>query len=336
MIRLFWLLIVFFFSQTISAQQAVNVYTHRHYDADRLLFERFTEQTGIRVNVVSAAADQLIKRLELEGVHSPADVLITVDISRLHQAKTLGLLQPVQSDTLSANIPAHLRDPEGHWFGLTRRARIIVYAKDRVDPSELSTYEDLTAPKWRNRLLVRPSDNTYNQSLLASIIAHHGVDDARAWAQGIVANLARPPRGNDRDQIKAIASGTGDIAIVNTYYIGLLMASDNAAERQAAEKIGVFFPNQQDRGAHINISGAGVTAHAPNRDNAIALLKYLSGDHAQQIFAESNFEYPVKPDVAWAPLLTAWGTFKADTLSLERLGKLNTQAVRTFDEARWR
>ena len=336
MIRLFWLLIVFFLSQTISAQQVVNVYTHRHYDADRLLFERFTEQTDIRVNVISAAADQLIKRLELEGVHSPADVLITVDISRLHQAKTLRLLQPVQSGVLDANIPKHLRDPEGHWFGLTRRARIMVYAKDRVDPSELSTYEDLTALKWRNRLLVRASDNTYNQSLLASIIAHHGVADARAWAQGIVANLARPPRGNDRDLIKTIASGTGDIALVNTYYIGLLMASDNAAERQAAEKIGVFFPNQQDRGAHINISGAGITAHAPNRDHAVDLLEYLSSEHAQHILAETNFEYPVKPDVAWSPLLTAWGAFKADTLSLERLGKLNAQAVRTFDEARWR
>ncbi|MEX0980001.1 MAG: Fe(3+) ABC transporter substrate-binding protein [Gemmatimonadota bacterium] len=323
-----------------SGQDEVNVYSHRHYVADQQLFAAFTEQTGIRVNVVSASADELITRLETEGANSPADVLITVDAGRLHRAKERGLLQPVRSDLLEANVPEALRDPEGHWYGMTLRGRIIAYARDRVSPDELSTYEALADPKWRGRVLVRSSENIYNVSLLASIIAASGEDAALRWAEGIVANLARAPQGGDTDQIKDVAAGVGDVAIVNTYYVGRLLNDEDPAARALAERVGIFFPNQGDgalgRGTHVNVSGAGVTPHAPNRDNAVRLLEFLTSDEAQELFARANFEYPVKEGVEWAPTLESWGDFRADTLNLSVLGELNNQAVILFDRARWR
>jgi iron(III) transport system substrate-binding protein len=314
----------------------VNVYSHRHYEADQQLFDRFTEQTGIRVNVVTASADELITRLENEGAASPADVLITVDAGRLHRAKVRGLLQPVESAVLNANVPEHLRDRDRQWWGLTQRARVIAYHKARVDPAELSTYEALTEPRWQGRILVRSSDNVYNQSMLAALIAHLGEDAAEAWARGVVANMARPPSGGDTDQVKAVAAGVGDIAIANTYYIARLAESADAEERRIAEQIGVFFPNQDDRGAHVNVSGAGITRHAGNVDHARALLEFLTGAEAQAVFAESNQEYPVNPAVAWSRTLQGWGQFQADTLDLTRLGELNDTAVRIFDRAGWR
>lgn len=314
----------------------VNVYSHRHYDADQLLFDRFEESTGITVRVVTASADELITRLEREGDASPADVLITVDAGRLHRARELGLFQPASSPTLSELVPEHLRDPEGHWFGLTQRARILAYATDRVDPGELSTYEDLADPRWSGRLIVRSSENIYNVSLLASMIAANGAEEAEAWARGVVENLARPPQGNDTDQILDVAAGVGDVAIVNTYYVGRLLHDEDPAARELAQRVGVFFPNQEGRGAHVNVSGAGVTAHAPNPENAVRLLEFLVGDEAQRIFAETNFEYPVRDDVPWAPTLQEWGQFRADTLSLQRLGELNGEAVMIFDRAGWR
>ena len=314
----------------------MNVYSHRHYDTDQELFRLFTEQTGVRVNVVTAGADELIARLESEGASTQADVLITVDAGRLHRAKERGLLQPVTSATLAANVPGHLRDVDGHWFGLTRRARVIAYVRDRVQPSELPTYAELAEPAWRGRVTVRSSDNVYNQSLLASIIAHEGADAARAWAEGIAANLSRRPSGGDTDQVKAIAAGTGDVALVNTYYVARLQASDDAQERRIGEMIGIHFPDQDGRGTHVNVSGAGVTAHAKNRDNAVRLLEFLTSDEAQRLFAEGNQEYPVKPGVPVSETLAAWGEFRADTLSLSRLGELNAEAVRIFDGAGWR
>lgn len=314
----------------------VNVYSHRHYDTDRELFRRFTEATGIEVNVVSASADELITRLENEGASSPADVLITVDAGRLHRARERGLLQPVRSEVLEANIPENLRDAEGHWFGLTQRARILVYHRERVQPESLSTYEALAEPAWRGRVLSRSSSNVYTQSLLASVVAHEGEAAAEEWARAVAANLSRAPSGGDTDQIKAVAAGAGDVAIVNTYYLAKLTESENAEERRVAEQVGAFFPNQDGRGTHVNVSGAGVTRHAPNRDNAVRLIEFLAGDEAQRLFAEGNQEYPAKPGVEWSSALRAWGEFRADSLELTRLGELNDDAVRILDRAGWR
>jgi iron(III) transport system substrate-binding protein len=314
----------------------VNVYTHRHYDTDQLLFDEFTKETGIQVRVVTASADELITRLEREGEASPADLLITVDAGRLHRAKALGLLQPIHSEILEAEVPAHLRDTEGFWFGLTQRARILAYAPDRVDPSELSTYEALAEPQWAGRVLTRSSENIYNVSLLASILAATGPEIAEAWARGVVANLARSPQGNDTDQILDLAAGVGDVALVNTYYLGRLLHDEDPASRELAGRVAVFFPNQSGRGTHINVSGAGVTAFAPNLENAVRLLEFLVGEDAQRAFAEANFEYPVRSGIPWAQTLADWGPYRADTLSLDRLGELNSEAVQIFDRAGWR
>jgi iron(III) transport system substrate-binding protein len=314
----------------------VNVYSHRHYEADQQLFDRFTERTGIRVNVVTASADELITRLENEGAASPADVLITVDAGRLHRAKVRHLLQPVTSDVLEAQVPGHLRDRDRQWWGLTQRARVLAYHRDRVDPAELDRYETLTDERWRGRLLVRSSDNVYNQSMLAALIAHHGEDAAERWARGIVANMARQPSGGDTDQVKAVAAGVGDVAIVNTYYIARLAESADSQERRVAERIGVVFPNQSDTGTHINVSGAGITRHAHHVGHALALLEFLTGAEAQALFAETNHEYPVNPEVPWSGALRAWGEFHQDTLDLTRLGELNEAAVRIFDRSGWR
>lgn len=314
----------------------VNVYSHRHYDTDQELFRRFTESTGIRVNVQTASADELITRLETEGADTQADILVTVDAGRLERAKARGLLRGVSSETLHSNVPDHLRDPDGYWYGLTQRGRVIVYAKDRVSPEDLSTYEDLADPKWRGEILVRSSENIYNQSLLASMIAVHGDDEAERWAAAVVENMARSPQGADRDQVRDVAAGVGDLAIVNTYYLGLLFNGEDERDRALIDQVGVFFPNQHDRGAHMNVSGAGVTAHSPNPDNALRLLEFLTNTEAQTGYAEANYEYPVKPGIAWAETLTKWGEFQADTLNLSVLGELNAQAVMAFDRAGWR
>lgn len=323
-------------ASTASGNGEVNVYSHRHYESDQALFRQFTERTGIRVNVVTASADELITRLENEGAATPADLLITVDAGRLHRAKTKGLLQPVHSQVLEANVPSHLRDRDGEWYGITRRARVIVYHRGRVQPSDLSTYEALADARWKGRVLIRSSSNVYNQSLLASLIAQDGREAASEWAAGIVRNMARAPAGGDTDQVKAVAAGAGDVAVSNTYYVAQLVESSDPEDRRVAEQVGVFFPNQEGRGAHVNVSGAGVTRHAKNRENAIRLLEFLTSDEAQRAFAEGTKEYPVKEGVAWSPTLQAWGEFKADTLALTRLGELNEEAVRLFDAAGWK
>jgi iron(III) transport system substrate-binding protein len=314
----------------------VNVYSHRHYEVDQQLYERFTAETGIRVNVVTGSADELITRLETEGASTPADVLITVDAGRLHRAKEKGLLQAVESAELSASVPAHLRDRDGEWWGLTKRARVLVYAKERVRPDEIATYESLAAPGWRGRILVRSSENVYNQSLLAALIAEQGEAAALSWARSIAGNMARTPSGGDVDQVKAVAAGAGDVAISNTYYVARLAASTDAAERAVYAEVGVVFPNQADRGTHINVSGAGVTRHAPNLANAVRLLEFLVSDEAQRLYAEGNQEYPVKRGVPVSETLRSWGEFREDTLSLWRLGELNGRAVMLFDQAGWK
>ena len=314
----------------------VNIYSHRHYDTDQALYDRFESQTGIRVNVIQGRADELIERLAREGSESPADILMTVDAGRLVRAQSMGLLQPAASVALQANVPDHLRDPAGHWFGLTQRARVIVYHPDRVSPDEFSTYADLTHPKWKGRILIRSSSNIYNQSLLASIIANEGEAAAAAWAAGLVANFARTPQGNDRDQMKAVVAGEGDLAIVNTYYVGRLINSADEYEREVGAQVRVFFPNQGDRGTHVNVSGAGITMSAKNYDNAVKLIEFLTGVEAQELFSAANYEYPVNPAVSPAPLLESWGAFSADALGLNRLGELNADAVRIFDHVGWR
>ena len=316
--------------------QEVTVYTHRHYEVDMQLFEQFTAETGIEVNVVKAAADQLMVRLKNEGKNSEADLLITVDAGRLVKAREDELLQAISSTTLNELIPENLRDSDGHWYGLTKRARVIVYDKERVNPTSLSTYEQLVDEEWAGRLLVRSSDNIYNQSLVASMVARSGGETTSQWVTGLIAAMARDPKGNDRDQVKAIAAGEGDIAIVNTYYIGKLLNSEDAEEVKAGKSVGVFFPNQQDRGTHINISGAGITKYAPNKENAIKLLEFLAKPGSQKLFAEGNYEYPVHADVAPSELLASWGAFKEDNLRLEELGKNNRKAVEIMYSAGWK
>ena len=257
-------------------QNVVNLYTSRHYDTDDALYEGFTEATGIRVNMVEAKADQLIERLKSEGDNSPADLLVTVDAGRLWRAEQDDLFEPITSSILESAIPSYLRHPDGLWFGLTKRARVIMYNREVVDPSELSTYEDLVDAKWRGRILVRTSTNVYNQSLVGSLIAAHGPEETEAWARGLVANLAREPEGGDTDQIKAAAAGLGDIAISNTYYLARLNKSDDPADQEVADKMRVFFPNQEGRGTHVNISGAGVLKTSPNKENAKQFFGVLS------------------------------------------------------------
>ncbi len=331
-----WMAIVSCESSNEKEPEVVNVYTHRHYEADQQLFDQFTQETGIAVNVVSASADELIQKLELEGEGSPADILITVDAGRLHRANEKGLLQTVQSDIIDQNIPTQFRNSEGYWFGLTFRARILAYSKERVNVEELSTYEDLANENWKGRLLTRSSENIYNQSLMASIIAANKEDGAEQWAASVLANMAREPKGNDRDQVKAVAAGEGDVAIVNTYYIGIMLNDANEEERKAAEQVGLFFPNQDGRGTHVNISGAGVTKNAPNRENAIKLIEFLSGESAQSTLANINFEYPVNPNVELSELLKSWGSFKLDELNLSVLGENNEKAVMIYDRVGWK
>ena len=328
-----YVFVIQFISLTYSSE--LNIYTHRHYDSDKILFKKFTNLTGIKINVIKGSADQLIQRLQSEGKKSPADVLITVDAGRLVRAKNLGLLQPISSSILMRNVPEIMRDSEKFWFGLSVRARVIVYAKDRVKESELSTYEDLANPKWNGRIVVRSSNNIYNQSLLASIIKSNGTGEALDWARSVRGNMARKPRGNDRDQARAVASGVADLAIINTYYLGLLANSSNKKDVEVANKLKVFFPNQKGRGAHINVSGGAVTASSKNKKEAIRFLEFLTEIENQKIFSESNYEYPLDYKNATGGIFSEWGKFKADKMKLSILGLKNSEAVKLFDIAGW-
>lgn len=314
----------------------VNLYTSRHYDTDRELYDVFTEQTGIEVNVIEGGGDELIERMNIEGESTEADVFITADAGNLHVAKENGLLQAIESDVLFENIPEKLRDIDNEWFGMTKRARVIVYAKDRVDPSELSTYEALTESEWENRVTVRSSDNMYNKSLLASFIEINGQEAAEEWAAGIVQNMSREPQGNDRDQAKDIVAGVGDIAIMNTYYIGRMAQSEDPHEVEVAESVGIFFPNQGTTGTHVNISGAGVSRHSQNVDNAIKFLEFLSSEEAQGAFAEANNEYPTNPNVEPSEIVQSWGEFKEQDIDLSVLGQNQQEAIKIFDRVGWK
>lgn len=312
----------------------VNIYSSRHYDTDLALYDDFTAQTWIKVNRIEAGADALIERVVSEGEYSPADILITVDAGRLWRAEEAGILAPVQSKLLEERLPDHLRHPDGLWFGLSKRARIVIYNKKQGRPANLNNYGDLANPEHKNEICVRSSSNIYNISLLSAIIAHEGVEKAEQWTKGVVANFARPPQGNDTSQISAVASGECRISIVNSYYLARFADGDDQAKKEFAE-IGIIFPDQETRGTHVNISGAGLLKYAPNRDNAIRFLEYLTEESAQQYFANGNNEYPAVPDVKSASAVEALGVFKEDEINAAELGRNQTEAVKIFDRAGW-
>ena len=319
--------------QTIAAE--VNVYSARKDKLIVPLLDRFTEQTGIEVNLITGKANALLSRIKAEGVATPADVLVTVDAGNLHRAKEAGVLSPVNNAAIKEKIPANLRDVDSEWFGLTIRSRPIFYVKDRVNPTELSTYEALTDSKWRGRICIRSSSNVYNQSLVASMLRANGSEATLQWAKGLVSNLARKPTGGDTDQLRAAAAGQCDLAIANTYYFGRLIDSKKPADREVVSKLGVFFPNQDGRGSHINVSGIGVTKHAKNRTDAVRLLEFMVSDSAQAYYAEINHEYPVVSGVASSPTIASLGEFKSDALNLSVLGVNNQTAVKLMDRAGW-
>lgn len=319
-----------------AQERVVNVYSSRHYDTDRALYDGFTQASGVRVRLIEGDADQLIERIRNEGANSPADVLITVDAARLERARAANILQPVRSQVLEQRIPAHLRDPDGYWFGLSKRARVLIVPKDWTPPVPLARYEDLANPALRGTICVRSSNHVYNVSLAGSILAADGAGPTEEWAKGVVANMGRPPQGGDTPQIQAVAAGQCRIAISNTYYFGRLAASDKAEEREMAEKLRVIFPNQGDRGTHVNVSGAAVVRSAPNREAAVAFIEYLTSVRAQEMFANGNFEYPVVDEVNVHPVVAAWGRFKEDQLNAVAYAKNGAEAVTLMQRSGWR
>jgi iron(III) transport system substrate-binding protein len=316
-------------------EQELNLYSSRHYQTDDALYEGFTKATGIKINRIEGKDDALIERIKSEGANSPADVLITVDAGRLWRAEHAGLLKPVNSKILEERVPANLRHPDGLWFGLSQRARLIFYDKSRIKAGEIESYEDLADPKWRGQVCIRSSSNVYNLSLLGSKIAVDGEPAAEAWAKGVVANFARSPQGGDTDQIKAVAAGECGIAVANSYYYVRLLTSSKDSDRAVAEAVGVLFPNQKGRGTHVNISGGGVLKSAPHPDAAVRFLEYLVSDEAQHYFSDGTNEYPVVPSVSANPALSGLGDFKADTLNVANLGKNQPIAQQIFDRAGW-
>ena len=336
----FFLQIFLIFSCSTEKKQTleVNLYSQRHYSVDEKQYAAFEKETGIKVNVIKANADELIERMKNEGDNGPADLFITVDAGKLFRAKELGLLQKFSSKKINNQIINAVKDPSGYWIPITYRARIIVYSNERVNKEDLSTYEDLSNPKWQSKILVRSSTNSYNQALMSSIVANLGEDKALEWAKAVVSNFSRDPKGSDRDQVKAIAAGQGDVAIVNSYYIGLLLSSEREEELNAGNSISVFFPNQEEgeRGTHINVSAIGLTKNSPNKENAIKLIEYLTSKKAQMLYTAHSFEYPVNPEVKPDPIVQKWGEFKKDSLDLNKLGEFREEAVLIFDKAGWK
>jgi iron(III) transport system substrate-binding protein len=315
-----------------AQDNVLNLYSARHYQTDEALYTNFTKATGIKVNLIEGGEDALMERIRNEGVNSPADVFITVDVGRLWRAEQMGLFAPVKSRTLESRIPANYRDPDGNWFGFSRRARIIVYNKTALKAGEITTYEDLADPRYKGRICTRSGSHVYNLSLMGSMIGTLGEEKAEAWAKGVAGNLARPPKGGDTDQLKAAAAGECDIAVSNTYYFARLLRSDKADERQIAEKLGVVFPNQAGRGTHFNISGGGMLKHAPHKEAAVKFLEYLASNEAQVYFADGNNEWPVVASVVTNnPALKAMGSFKPETLNIAAIGKNQPAAQKIFD-----
>lgn len=321
--------VISLFSVSAAVANEVNVYSYRQHFLIKPMFDAFTRDTGIKVNSVFAKKG-LVERLQTEGANSPADLIFTVDIGRLDAALQAGVTQSVNSEVLNSAIPAVARDPDGHWFGLTNRARIIVTSNERMNKGDITSYEDLADPEFAGRICSRSGKHSYMVALVASVIAHVGEEAAKAWLSGVKSNLARKPQGNDRAQVKAIASGECDVAIINSYYMGA-MANDEE-QSEWANAVDIVFPNQDDRGTHMNISGMSLTKNSPNKDNAIKLMEFLAGDLAQSMYAEQNHEYPVNPQVQASGLLRSWGEFKSDNLSLSEIAKHRATAIKMADE----
>lgn len=317
-----------------AQERVLNLYSSRHYQTDQALYDNFTKQTGIKINLIEGGEDGLIERIRNEGDKSPADVLITVDAGRLWRAEQLGLFQPVKSSVLDARIPAAFRHPDGLWYGFSARARVIAYSKERVKPGEITRYEDLANPKWKGKICTRSSGHVYNLSLISSLVNYLGEAKAEEWTKAVASNLARAPKGGDSDQLKSVAAGECDIAISNTYYYVRLMKSDNGDERRVAEQVGVILPNQKDRGTHVNVSGGGVLKYAPHREAAVRFLEYLASDQAQGYFANGNNEWPVVASVKTDnPQLAGLGEFKTDPLNLAVIGKNQPTAQKIADRS---
>jgi iron(III) transport system substrate-binding protein len=321
----------------LASAAEVNIYSARHYPSDQAIYDQFTKETGIKINVVEGDVNGLLQRLEREGAASPADVFITVDAANLVKIKDLGLTQKIDSPTVAEIVPANLRDADNHWTSISMRARVIAYAVDRVKPEQLSTYEALADAGWKGKLLARTSNHPYNVGLISSLIAANGADKAEAWAKAVTANMARKPQGGDTDQIKAIAAGEGDIAITNSYYYARLVTSSKPEEVELTKKVKLFFPNQNGRGTHVNVSGIALTKNAKNKTEAVRLIDYLLSPTAQEAMAtKGTSEFPVRAGVAQPDGLPALGSFKIDPLPLAELGKLQAESVKLADRAGWR
>jgi iron(III) transport system substrate-binding protein len=323
-------------ASSLFASSEVNVYSQRHYDSDKILYKQFEKETGIKVNAVTAKAEELVAKLAIEGANTPADVLITADIGNLYQAKQRKLLQPIDSKILNENIPENLRDTDNNWFALTKRARVFVYNPQKVNPADLSDYFSLTQEKFKGRVVTRSSTAAYNKSLLASIIANFGEEKALEFSKGLVNNFPYNPKGADKDQIVAVGAGDADIAIVNTYYLGVMLNSKNKKDLEIAKSLKIFFPAQETTGTHMNISGAGVTYYAKNKENAIKFIEFLSSVEAQEVFAEANQEFPANPKAKASEIVRSWGTFKEDKIQLNEVGKYTKEAVEIATKANWK
>ena len=319
----------------LFAQDELNLYSSRHYDTDERLYSDFEEMTGITINRIEGNADELLARMEAEGENSPADVLLTVDTSRLERAKDMGLLQSIDSDVIETRVPSFLQDEDNQWFGFSQRARILFYDKEEVE-NPPQTYQDLASDDYEGMVCIRSGTNVYSQTILAALIEHLGEDAARDWAAAVVDNFARDPQGGDTDQLRGIASGECDIAMSNTYYFARAIRTDvDGLSDDAMENIGWVFPNQDSFGAHMNLSGGGVAAHAPNRENAIRFLEYLTTDSAQEYFSAGNDEYPAVPGVALSPSVAELGFFKPDDLDATAIAGNVPVAQRIFNEVGW-
>jgi iron(III) transport system substrate-binding protein len=318
-----------------AAEGELNLYSSRHYDTDERLYSDFEEATGIRINRIEGKADELIARMQAEGENSPADILLTVDTSRLARAKDAGILQAIDSSTLESRVPGYLQDEDNQWFGFSQRARIIFYDKEDVANPPL-TYLDLADPAYKGMICIRSSTNVYNQTLMAAIVTNHGSEAATKWAEGVLANMARDPQGGDTDQLRGIVSGECEIAVSNTYYFARSIRKDVKGLSDSREMLGWVFPAQDAEGAHMNLSGGGVAAHAPNRENAIKFLEYLASDQAQEYFSAGNDEFPAVPGVGLAPSIAALGHFKPDDVNLSDVAKNIPEAQKIFNAVGWK
>ena len=319
-----------------TSDKELNIYSARKEALIKPLLDQFSKNTGTKINLITGTGDSLIARLKSEGIYSPADLLLTVDAGRLYRAQRAGLLQPMISKALNKNIPSHLRSKDDQWFGLSIRARVIVYSRERVTQNQLSTYEALSDPKWLKKICVRSSSNIYNQSLVAGMLTSYGIEFTSAWLEGLVKNFARNPSGGDRDQIKAVAAGECDIALVNSYYLAGMLSSEDPVEVAAASNVALFWPDQNQQGTHINISGVGITKSSSNPDLATNLIIFLTSDESQKWYAQVNNEFPLRDGIELNNILKSWGAFKASQVNVSELGRQNVAAIKAMDRAGWK